>query len=51
MVALTDVTATAREIRALLDAGDDRAAAGLLPDERPYPLPAGPAATIGATPS
>ncbi|MEH1057876.1 DUF4291 domain-containing protein [Micromonospora sp. CPCC 206171] len=51
VVGLTDVTATAREIRALLDAGDDRAAAALLPDERPYPLPAGLAATIGATPS
>ncbi|MEU5941415.1 DUF4291 domain-containing protein [Micromonospora sp. NPDC047548] len=51
LVGLTDVTATARKIQALLDAGDDRAAAALLPEERPYPLPAELAATVGATPS
>ena len=46
---LTDLTARVREIRALLDAGDDTAAAAALPPERPYPLPDELAARIDAT--
>ncbi|MEH0935519.1 DUF4291 domain-containing protein [Micromonospora psammae] len=48
LVGLTDVTARAREIRALLDAGDDDGAAAALPPERPYPLSPALAAAVGA---
>jgi Domain of unknown function (DUF4291) len=48
-VTLTDVTETARKIRAHLDAGDEAAATALLPLETPYPLPAELAARIGAS--
>jgi hypothetical protein len=48
LVGITDVTATARQVKDLLDTGDDEGAAALLPDERPYPLPGPVAATIGA---
>lgn len=41
---ITDVTGLAREIRSRLDDGDELGAAGLLPGERVYPLPA----SIGA---
>lgn len=47
--AITDVTGLAREIRALLDAGDENAARALLPVERPYPLPPEIAEHLGAT--
>ncbi len=40
-VAITDVTALAREIRARVRSGDMAAAAALLPEERPYPAPEG----------
>lgn len=50
LVSLTDVTPTARAIRERLDAGDEAAAEGLLPPERPYPLPAQVAEVIGADP-
>jgi hypothetical protein len=43
-VAVTEVTPSARTIRDLLRVGDERAAAALLPTERPYPL----AAKVGA---
>src|SRR5262249_27318258 len=49
IVSLVDVTGLARQIRELLDAGDDAAAGGLLPVERPYPLPAEIGAVIGAS--
>jgi uncharacterized protein DUF4291 len=49
-VALTDMTPTVRHIHHLLRAGDDHAAAALLPAERPYPLPAQIAASIRAEP-
>ncbi|HEX5596302.1 MAG TPA: DUF4291 domain-containing protein [Micromonosporaceae bacterium] len=49
IVAMTDVTPSVREIRNLLDAGDERAAAALLPTERPYPLPTDIAAVINAS--
>jgi hypothetical protein len=39
IVAIADVTSSARTIRDLLRAGDKAAAAALLPVERPYPLP------------
>ncbi|MCE4947819.1 DUF4291 domain-containing protein [Streptomyces albulus] len=38
-VAVRDVTPLARKVRALVRAGEDRAARELLPDERPYPAP------------
>ncbi|WP_399088992.1 DUF4291 domain-containing protein [Streptomyces sp. BBFR2] len=38
-VAITDVTPLAREIHALVRAGDTAAATALLPAERPYPAP------------
>jgi hypothetical protein len=50
-VSLTDVTDTARTIKAHLDAGDDAAATELLPPERPYPVPPEPARRIGASPA
>lgn len=50
-IALTDVTATVRTIYELLRAGDEQAAAALLPTELPYPLPAQTAATIAACPA
>lgn len=40
-VAITDVTPLAREIHALVGAGEMAAAAALLPGERPYPAPGG----------
>lgn len=40
-VAITDVTPLAREIHALVRAGERAAAAALLPEERPYPAPGG----------
>jgi hypothetical protein len=45
---IADVTPLVREIRERLDAGDETAAAALLPVERPYPLPASIAAHLGA---
>jgi Domain of unknown function (DUF4291) len=48
-VNITDVTPTAHAIRDLLHAGDQTAAAALLPDERPYLLPDNIAAIIGAS--
>jgi len=50
-IALTDVTATAHTIHDLLRAGDEQAAAALLPTERPYPLPAQTAAIVAANPA
>jgi uncharacterized protein DUF4291 len=47
--AITDVTATARAIRARLDEGDDEAATALLPVERPYPLSPDVAQQVGAS--
>ncbi|MEJ3654706.1 DUF4291 domain-containing protein [Actinomycetes bacterium KLBMP 9759] len=46
---LTDVTPLARQVHAAVQAGDLDTARGLLPVERPYPLPADAAAAIGAT--
>lgn len=51
IVTVTDVTASAHRIRELLHAGDEPAAATLLPTERPYPLPAGIATLIAASPT
>ncbi|HXV93436.1 MAG TPA: DUF4291 domain-containing protein [Pseudonocardia sp.] len=51
VVTISDVTATAHAIKDRLDAGDAAGARALLPDERPYPLPAGVAANIGASAS
>ncbi|MEO3742514.1 DUF4291 domain-containing protein [Plantactinospora sp. B5E13] len=48
-VGITDVTATAHAIRAALRAGDRDTAMGLLPPERPYPLPDEVAAVVGAS--
>jgi hypothetical protein len=50
LVGIRDVTGLARTIRARLNEGDTAAAAGLLPVENPYPLPAGTAERLGATP-
>lgn len=50
-VTIRDVTPAAQAIRAALLAGDREGAAELLPVERPYPLPAGIAAHIGAVPA
>jgi hypothetical protein len=49
MVAVTDITTTVHHIRALRDAEDEHAAAGHLPAEQVYPLPAGLGARIGAS--
>jgi hypothetical protein len=49
--AISDVTGTAHAIHDLLRRGDEAAAAALLPDERPYPLPDGVAAKVGAVAS
>ncbi|WP_232663482.1 DUF4291 domain-containing protein [Pseudonocardia sp. TRM90224] len=46
---LTDVTALARQVHTAVQAGDLDAARGLLPVERPYPLPPDVAAAVGAT--
>jgi hypothetical protein len=46
---INDVTAEARELRELLDIGDETAARRLIPSERAYPLSADVARTIGAT--
>ncbi|MDG4825543.1 DUF4291 domain-containing protein [Asanoa sp. WMMD1127] len=43
---ITDVTATARRVHALVRAGDRAAATALLPPERPYPLPPDVAAAV-----
>jgi hypothetical protein len=51
IVALIDITATAQAIHELLRAGDDQAAAALLPTELPYPLPAQTTALIAASPA
>jgi hypothetical protein len=51
IVGLTDITETVHTIHALLRASDEAAARVLLPPERPYPLPAGVAATIAASAS
>jgi hypothetical protein len=45
---LTDVTALAHEVHALVRAGSLEAATALLPVERPYPLPDDIAASLGA---
>ena len=47
-VTITDVTPTVRAIRQHLLAGDEPAAAALLPAEPEYPLPADIAAVLGA---
>ncbi|GLY08098.1 MULTISPECIES: DUF4291 domain-containing protein [Actinoplanes] len=47
-VSITDVTPLVRTIRDHLGAGDETAAAALLPAERPYPLPPETAARLGA---
>ena len=48
LVCLTDVTPLARAVHARLTAGDEPGAAGLLPVERPYPLPVEIAQVVGA---
>jgi len=50
-VSLTDLTPTVHSIHAFLRAGDEHAAAALLPTERPYPLPAFIAEVIAASPA
>ncbi|BDM73803.1 hypothetical protein HEK616_72900 [Streptomyces nigrescens] len=40
-VGITDVTGLAREVRSRVATGDVAGAAGLLPEERPYPAPEG----------
>lgn len=49
IVAVHDMTPTVREIRDALRRGDVAAAARLLPEETPYPLPAGAAAHLGVS--
>jgi len=49
IVGLRDLTLTVRAIHGLLRDGDERRARALLPEERPYPLPAPVAATISAS--
>ena len=51
IVGLTDVTELAHRVRDLVRAGDEDAARAALPAERPYPLPAEVAATIGVVPN
>jgi hypothetical protein len=46
---INDCTGTARAMHDLLRGGDVAAARTLLPDERPYPLPAHIAARVGAS--
>jgi hypothetical protein len=48
-VAITDATPLARAIHAHMRAGDEAAAAALLPIERPYPLPADIGSVINAS--
>jgi hypothetical protein len=48
-VSITDVTSLAREIRALVAAGDEAGAIERLPVELPYPLPDGIGSVIGAS--
>ena len=50
-VALTDINPVIHRIRDLLRAGDEQAAQAQLPVERPYPLPAGIGAALGASPA
>ncbi|MFJ7156165.1 DUF4291 domain-containing protein [Streptomyces sp. NPDC101118] len=45
-VSIRDVTPLARQVHALVRAGDDTAARALLPEERPYPVPEGGLAHI-----
>ncbi|MFC4147874.1 DUF4291 domain-containing protein [Micromonospora mangrovi] len=49
LVDLTDVTPLARTVRERLAAGDEAGAAAVVPVERPYPLPAELARSIGAS--
>jgi hypothetical protein len=48
-VAIHDVTPLAHTVHAHLRAGDDAAAAALVPVEQPYPLPSAIGSNIGAT--
>jgi Domain of unknown function (DUF4291) len=48
---IADVTPLVHDLRGRLDRGERAAAADLLPVERPYPLPAAAALTVGATPA
>lgn len=48
---VTDVTALARSVAELVAAGQLAEATGLLPTERPYPLPPDVAALVGAAPA
>jgi Domain of unknown function (DUF4291) len=48
-VSIEDITPTVETIRRRLDVGDESAASGLLPAERPYPLPAEVSALIGGS--
>ncbi|MCW3820319.1 DUF4291 domain-containing protein [Micromonospora sp. DR5-3] len=50
LVGLTDVTPLARAVHERLTAGDEPGAGGLLPVERPYPLPAEVARIVDASP-
>ncbi len=50
IVTLTDITATMREIATHLQTGNLDAAAALLPEERPYPVPEELAEAVGTTP-
>ncbi len=50
IVGITDVTGVARAIRDHLAAGHEEVAAGLVPEERPYPLPHPVGAVVGADP-
>ncbi|MGR6319153.1 DUF4291 domain-containing protein [Micromonospora soli] len=49
LVGLTDVTPLARAVHGRLNDGDEPGAAGLLPVERPYPLPAEVARVVDAS--
>jgi hypothetical protein len=50
IVAITDITSTVRQIRELLERGDEQTAAARLPVERVYPVPARVAIRIHASP-
>jgi hypothetical protein len=50
-VSIDEVTPLVREIRGLTRTGDETAALGLLPAERPYPLAAHLAAAVAADPA